>query len=566
MNMQKWRFVITSVMYGELHSPNYPEHYSAPLDKNWDLEVPPGYHIQLNFNYLKINPSQDCRSDSLTISYNEKVMKYCGEEDSENHSHPGNSSIFIPATKVKLSLLTNEVNQGPTPPVGFSAFYHATDVDECSLLSQEDGADPPCTQICLNTMGSYLCACHHGFKLDADQRTCVRVQCESPKSINGRISPVLPTYYYRDVITAHCDIGYKIITKGVELSNYTFTCQSNGQWSLPLPQCHIIHCKNPPRLLHGEVKFISEPQNQYQYQSVIKLHCNRPYTFPATYNVTYTCDADKEWKDDQNNVLSEAPKCVPECGRPLVGLERRKRVLGGHLAPQRAFPWHVFINHLHGGGGAVIAENWILTAANVLMIKNQIIDPNQIKIYVGVSDALKRSKFSPLGIKSLHIHPLYNNSDDTHYDHDIALIKLERPIVYNADVMPLCLPPQEAEFTPGLTGWVSGFGQTAIRKSSRYLRYTSLPLVDKKTCQNFVDNLRIPVALTDNMFCAGVPEGGKDACDGDGGGALVLKKDGVFWATGIVSWGYECGKPGRYGVYTLVSQYIDWINKTMSEN
>lgn len=65
-------------------------------------------------------------SETLQISYNEKVMKYCGEEDSENHSHPGNSSIFIPATKVKLSLLTNEVNQGPTPPVGFSAFYHAT--------------------------------------------------------------------------------------------------------------------------------------------------------------------------------------------------------------------------------------------------------------------------------------------------------------------------------------------------------------------------------------------------------------------------------------------------------
>lgn len=57
-----------SVMYGELHSPNYPEHYLAPLDKDWDLEVPPGYHIQLNFNYLKIKPSQDCRKDSLTVN------------------------------------------------------------------------------------------------------------------------------------------------------------------------------------------------------------------------------------------------------------------------------------------------------------------------------------------------------------------------------------------------------------------------------------------------------------------------------------------------------------------
>ncbi|XP_060725393.1 complement C1r-A subcomponent-like [Tachysurus vachellii] len=168
INLQIWSFVYMSVMYGELHSPNYPEHYPAPLYKHWDLEVPLGYHIQINFNYLNIKPSQGCRNESLTISYKEKVMKYCGDQDSKSHSHPGNSSIFIPTAKVKLSLCTNEVNQGPTLPVGFSAFYQAKDRDECS--SQV----PPCTQICLNTMGSYLCACYHGFKLDADQRTCVR--------------------------------------------------------------------------------------------------------------------------------------------------------------------------------------------------------------------------------------------------------------------------------------------------------------------------------------------------------------------------------------------------------
>lgn len=67
MTNQKWSFVFTSQMYGELHSPNYPEHYSAPLDKDWVLEVPPGYHIQLEFSYLNIKPSQDCRNDSLTV-------------------------------------------------------------------------------------------------------------------------------------------------------------------------------------------------------------------------------------------------------------------------------------------------------------------------------------------------------------------------------------------------------------------------------------------------------------------------------------------------------------------
>ncbi|XP_027005474.1 complement C1r-A subcomponent-like isoform X1 [Tachysurus fulvidraco] len=555
INLQIWSFVYMSVMYGELHSPNYPEHYPAPLYKHWDLEVPLGYHIQINFNYLNIKPSQGCGNDSLTISYKEKVMKYCGDKDSKSHSHPGNSSIFIPTAKVKLSLRTNEVNQGPTLPVGFSAFYQAKDRDECS--SQV----PPCTQICLNTMGSYLCACYHGFKLDADQRTCVRIKCESPKGTNMRIIPVHSTYYYRDVISAQCDTGYKIIVKGALFNNYTSTCQSNGQWSLPLLQCHIIHCKNPPPLLNGEVLFISGAHNQYQ--SVIKLHCNRPYVLPATYNVTYACHADMEWKDDQNSVMSVTPKCVLECGHPLVGLERHKRVLGGHRAPQRAFPWYAFISPLHGGG-TIIAEKWILTAANV--ISNQINDPTKLKVYVGVTNIQKLSKLSHLQVKSLHIHPLYNNPDGTNYDNDIALIQLEKPILYNADVMPLCLPSQDTEITPGVTGWVSGFGQTERSALARFLRYTSIPLVEQKTCQNFVDKVGIPVALTENMFCAGVPEGGKDTCEGDGGGSLVLKKDGVFWATGIASWGHGCGIPGRYGVYTQVSRYTDWINKIMSES
>lgn len=65
---------------------------------------------------------------------------------------------------------------------------------------------------------------------------------------------------------------------------------------------------------------------------------------------------------------------------------------------------------------------------------------------------LKRSTLSPLEIKSLHIHPFYNNSEGTHYDNDIALIKLEKPIPYNGDVMPLCLPSKEAEIRLGSTG------------------------------------------------------------------------------------------------------------------
>ena len=53
------------------------------------------------------------------------------------------------------------------------------------------------------------------------------------------------------------------------------------------------------------------------------------------------------------------------------------------------------------------------------------------------------------------------------------------------------------------------------------------------------------------MVCAFVPEGGKDSCNGDSGGALVLKKSGK--QVGIVSWGKGCAEKEHPGVYTNVA-------------
>jgi len=48
-----------------------------------------------------------------------------------------------------------------------SVFFFIADIDECK--------SNPCTQICTNTVGTYICSCNKGYTLQADGTTCLRM-------------------------------------------------------------------------------------------------------------------------------------------------------------------------------------------------------------------------------------------------------------------------------------------------------------------------------------------------------------------------------------------------------
>ena len=70
-------------------------------------------------------------------------------------------------------------------------------------------------------------------------------------------------------------------------------------------------------------------------------------------------------------------------------------------------------------------------------------------------------------------------------------------------------------------------------------------------------------------LCAG-GERGKDSCSADSGGGLfsdmtegTVEEERRWEVVGIVSYGTnKCGN-GTPGVYTRVSQYLEWIEQTM---
>lgn len=66
-------------------------------------------------------------------------------------------------------------------------------------------------------------------------------------------------------------------------------------------------------------------------------------------------------------------------------------------------------------------------------------------------------------------------------------------------------------------------------------------------------------------LCAGELAGGKDACQGDSGGPFLCKSVSnpeEWYLAGVVSHGQGCARPGTAGIYTRVSLYLEWLDRT----
>ena len=173
------------------------------------------------------------------------------------------------------------------------------------------------------------------------------------------------------------------------------------------------------------------------------------------------------------------------------------------------------------------------------------------------------------------MHPEYRDYKPDHEDHeyDLALIKVSGGVRVDnprTGVFPVCLSPNPTSKTPrsNASGWVAGWGTLREGRLDTVscLRFVRLPLVGIETCRRALSTPLPARPVADHMFCAGFERGGADACQGDSGGAFVVKNGGVWIQTGVVSWGRRCGRPGQYGVMIDVGYFYDWIVETIYDN
>lgn len=224
----------------------------------------------------------------------------------------------------------------------------------------------------------------------------------------------------------------------------------------------------------------------------------------------------------------------------------KQRIVGGRRAVEGEFPYQVGLA-LNSGtlpfcGGSVIAKRWIVTAAHCLKGSSGLqFSISSLRPFVGTVNARSRLR-KELSVAKVIIHGSYSTS--TH-SNDIALIKTTSDI----PVQPISLPSQGAGASG--SGVVSGWG--TIREGgprSTDLLTTELDILPDNTCQRIYR----PYSRRE-MLCGGYLRGGRDTCQGDSGGPFA--QSGVL--IGITSFGRGCARANTPGVYTRVSNYVDWI-------
>src|SRR3954452_3707476 len=131
--------------------------------------------------------------------------------------------------------------------------------------------------------------------------------------------------------------------------------------------------------------------------------------------------------------------------------------------------------------------------------------------------------------------------------------------------MPVLATAAAAFAGPGAIGRVVGWGATTEGGSvSETLQQVDVPVVPDSTCASAYR----AGYDAQSMFCAGYPQGGRDACQGDSGGPLMVDTDPspvVAWQlAGVVSGGEGCAEPGRYGLYSRLTDPVmrNWIGTT----
>ncbi|XP_034990959.1 transmembrane protease serine 11E-like [Zootoca vivipara] len=283
------------------------------------------------------------------------------------------------------------------------------------------------------------------------------------------------------------------------------------------------------------------------------------FLFSSTDNTALRMAVDK--------ILQERLKMYPGSARinlssstlTVCGLRYNRstvspRITGGvEIWGSGEWPWQASLmrNNIHRCGATLISNTWLVSAAHCFK------ESSNPRLWTVSFGTYLTPSLLVRPVKTIIVHEKYRYPA---HEYDIAVLQLAKGVDFTSAVHRVCLPDASEMIPYNIDAVITGWGAMSDDgETPNVLQEATVKLIDSNTCnRKEVYN----GAITPGMICAGYLEGGVDSCQGDSGGPLVTPDTRNMWyLVGIVSWGDECAKPNKPGVYTRVTYFRDWITK-----
>ncbi|KAJ9055836.1 hypothetical protein DSO57_1039089 [Entomophthora muscae] len=220
---------------------------------------------------------------------------------------------------------------------------------------------------------------------------------------------------------------------------------------------------------------------------------------------------------------------------------------GGEVTPKFKYNWLTSLSYRgkHKCGGTLLNSCTVLTAAHCVYGRDEEWRARFHRHNLTLTSAEENGRESRIFNRT--VHPNFDTTGNN--ENDVAIWKVR------AGVASFVFLDTGKFAVPDTLLRVVGWGITEARSgTSPILKEVKVPVYDPAKCR-----IAFPELDASSQFCAGYPEGGRDACQADSGGPIFHISKLRYTLVGIVSYGEGCGEKGFPGVYTNISTVKHFI-------
>ncbi|XP_075985360.1 trypsin-1-like [Anticarsia gemmatalis] len=252
---------------------------------------------------------------------------------------------------------------------------------------------------------------------------------------------------------------------------------------------------------------------------------------------------------------------------PTYIVKHKIKTKGGNVTDTKNFPYvaAIIVNGKVWCAGALVDENWVITAAHCL---NYVLHVSPLRsvghfVKVRVGSAFPHEGGLLIDVAGVVRHPKFEEEPVPHAD--VALLKLAENVPFGKfiDLIKIYQGTKEpyAQSFVVVAGWGASRGSdTAFREHTPDMRFGRLKVRSQHYC---VDAYQLVngFQFTDDFFCASLRNGTRDACLFDAGAPAVQQNSLV----GIMSFGPErCGHEFQPAVFIKAFYFRDFVKSTIS--